>query len=155
MNFPLVNFAVSPDHRVKLKESENSDKYLDLTRELKTTVEQEGDSDTRCSGGTWNDQQRIVNGPGRLKIHRTSGDHPYYSINKIGQNTKMSPVYLKRLSVTQAPGKNHLLLLVWKTHNNNYNNNDNNKTHYLSINQTNKLLPSPEEEGCTLPTHGS
>ena len=31
----IVDFAVPADHRVKLKESEKNDKYLDLTRELK------------------------------------------------------------------------------------------------------------------------
>ena len=31
----IVDFAVSADHRVKLKEIENRDKYLDLARELK------------------------------------------------------------------------------------------------------------------------
>ena len=31
----LVDFAVLADHRIKLKESEKSDKYLDLARELK------------------------------------------------------------------------------------------------------------------------
>ena len=31
----IVNFAVSADDRVKVKESEKKDKYLDLTRELK------------------------------------------------------------------------------------------------------------------------
>ena len=31
----IVDFAVPADHRVKLKESEKKDKYLDLTRELK------------------------------------------------------------------------------------------------------------------------
>ena len=30
-----MDFAVSADHRVKLKESEKKDKYLDLARELK------------------------------------------------------------------------------------------------------------------------
>ena len=30
-----MDFAVLVDHRVKLKESEKKDKYLDLTRELK------------------------------------------------------------------------------------------------------------------------
>ena len=30
-----MNFAVLADHRVKLKESEKKDKYLDLARELK------------------------------------------------------------------------------------------------------------------------
>ena len=31
----IVNFAVTSDHSVKLKESESKDKYLDLARELK------------------------------------------------------------------------------------------------------------------------
>ena len=31
----IVDFAVPADHRVKLKESEKKDKYLDLARELK------------------------------------------------------------------------------------------------------------------------
>ena len=30
-----MNFAISADHRPKLKESEKKDKYLDLARELK------------------------------------------------------------------------------------------------------------------------
>ena len=35
----IVEFAVSADHRVKLKECEKRNKYLDLARELKKTVE--------------------------------------------------------------------------------------------------------------------
>ena len=31
----IVDFAVLTDHRIKLKESEKRDKYLDLARELK------------------------------------------------------------------------------------------------------------------------
>ena len=31
----IVNFAVQADHRIKLKECEKKDKYLDLARELK------------------------------------------------------------------------------------------------------------------------
>ena len=31
----IVDFAVPPDHRIKLKECEKKDKYLDLARELK------------------------------------------------------------------------------------------------------------------------
>ena len=32
----MVDFVVPADHRVKLKESEKKDKYLDFARELKT-----------------------------------------------------------------------------------------------------------------------
>ena len=31
----IVDFAVPADHRIKLKESEKKDKYLDLAREFK------------------------------------------------------------------------------------------------------------------------
>ena len=37
----IVDFAVPADHRINLKESEKKDKYLDLARELKKTVEHE------------------------------------------------------------------------------------------------------------------
>ena len=33
--YRIVNFAVSADHRAKLKENEKRDKYLEITRELK------------------------------------------------------------------------------------------------------------------------
>ena len=35
-NCKIVDFAVPADHRIKLKEYEKRDKYLDLARELKT-----------------------------------------------------------------------------------------------------------------------
>ena len=44
----IVNFAIPADHRVKLKESEKRDKYLDLERELKKKMKHESDSDTSC-----------------------------------------------------------------------------------------------------------
>ena len=45
----MVDFAIPADHMVKLKESEMRDKYLDLARELKKTMEHESDSDTNCN----------------------------------------------------------------------------------------------------------
>ena len=41
-----MDFAIQDDHRVKLKESEKRDKYIDLSRELKKTMEHESDCDT-------------------------------------------------------------------------------------------------------------
>ena len=35
----IMDFAILADHRVKLKECKKKDKYLDLTRELKKTME--------------------------------------------------------------------------------------------------------------------
>ena len=46
----IVDFAVPADHnRVKVKKSEKWDKYLDLARELKKTVEHEIDDYTNCN----------------------------------------------------------------------------------------------------------
>ena len=39
----IVDFAVPADHRIKLKEYEKNDKYLDLARKLKKSTDQEGD----------------------------------------------------------------------------------------------------------------
>ena len=44
----------------------------------------------------------IDNGTGELGNKKTSGNHPNYSMIKIGQNTEKSPGDLRRLAVTQA-----------------------------------------------------
>ena len=49
----IDEFALSADHRIKLKESEKRDKYLDLIRELKKTMEHEGDKYTNCDWCFW------------------------------------------------------------------------------------------------------
>ena len=46
----LVDFAVPADHRVKLKENEKKNKYVDFARELKKkSIEHESDSNTNCT----------------------------------------------------------------------------------------------------------
>ena len=42
------------DHRIKRKECEKKEKYLDLARELKKTVEHAGDNYTNCNWCVWN-----------------------------------------------------------------------------------------------------
>ncbi len=44
----IVDFAVPADHRIKLKECEKKDKYLDLA------VEHGGDNYTNCNWCVWN-----------------------------------------------------------------------------------------------------
>ena len=44
-----MDFAVPADHRIKLKENEKKDKYLDFARELKKNMEHEGDNYTNCN----------------------------------------------------------------------------------------------------------
>ncbi len=45
----IVDIAVPADHRLKLKECEKKDKYLNLVRELKKTMEHAGDDYTNCN----------------------------------------------------------------------------------------------------------
>ena len=87
-----MDFAVLVDNRVKIKENQKTDMYLGLARELKkTTMEYEGDGDTNCNRYAWNNLQRFGKETRRFRNHRTSRDHPDYSINKIGQNIEKSP----------------------------------------------------------------
>ena len=57
-------------------------------------MEHESDSDTNCNWWAWNNTQSLGKGTGRFKNERTSGNHPDYSIVKIGQNTEKSPGFL-------------------------------------------------------------
>ena len=50
----IVDFAVPADNRVKLKECEKKDKYLDLARELKKTMEHACDNYTNGNWCIWN-----------------------------------------------------------------------------------------------------
>ena len=84
-----MDFAVPADHRVKLKESEKKDKYLDLARELKKL----GNKKVTfipiiiCVFGTVT--EGLVKG---LEVLEITGrvDHPNYFIIEIGHNTKSS-----------------------------------------------------------------
>ena len=84
-------------HRIKLKENEKKDKYLDFPRELKKTMEHESDTCYCCS---WYSHQSIIKGARELGNKRTSGDHPNYNIIENGQNTEKSTGDLRRLAVT-------------------------------------------------------
>ena len=110
----IADFAVPADRRMKIKESKKRDKYFDLAREMKKTVEQEGDVDSNFSWCIWDNPQSFDKRTGRLRNKRTSRDHPDYSIIKIGQNTEKNPGDLRRFAVSQTPVANYQLSLVWK-----------------------------------------
>ena len=97
-----MDLAILVDHRVKLKESEKKDKYLDLIREQKKTMEYESDSDTNCNWCTWYNHKGFDKETGELGNKRTSRDYPNYNIIKIDQNIKKSSGDLRRLAVTQT-----------------------------------------------------
>ena len=110
-----MDFAVPADHRVKLKESEKKDKYLDLDWELKKTVENESDVYTNCNWCSLYRQRRINKESVGFGNKRTRGDHPNYCNIEIGQNTEKSPGDLRRLAAPQPPVKDTQLTLMWKT----------------------------------------
>ena len=103
----IVNFALPADHRVKLVDSKMKDKYLELVREFKNSLEQESDGDTDCEWCAWYSHQRIDKGTRGHGNKRTSGNHPKYYVTSNGQNTEKSPRDLTSLAVTQTPVKNH------------------------------------------------
>ena len=103
----IVDFAVPADHRIKLKESEKKDKYLDSARELKKTVELASDDYTSYNWSYWYSHQRIGTRTGGLGNNWTNGDNPHYCIIEIVQNTEKSPGDLRRFAVTQTPVKDH------------------------------------------------
>ena len=103
-----MDFTVPADHRIKLKESEKGDKYLDLS-------EHKGDNYTNRYWCSLYNHQKIIKGIGGLGGRRTSEGHPNYNIIEDGQNTEKSPGDLRRLADTQTLVKNHQLKLMWKT----------------------------------------
>ena len=74
--YKIVDFAVPADHRVKLKENEKKDKYLDLTRGK--VVGHESDVYTNYNLFSWFSHQRINKGTRGLGYKWTNGDHLNY-----------------------------------------------------------------------------
>ena len=103
----IVALAVPTDHRIKLREHEKKDKYLDLPRELKKLWKMKVTIIPIVIGAIF-----LTKGTGGLGNKRTSGDHPDDSIIENGQNTKKSPGDLRRLATTQTPVKDHQLMLT-------------------------------------------
>ena len=81
----------------------------------KQTMEHESDSDTNCNRYAQYSYQMIDKKTGGFRNNEPIGDHPNYSIIKIGQNTEKSSGDLKRLAVTQTLVKDHQLTPLWKT----------------------------------------
>ena len=108
----IVDFAVPTDHRIKLKECETKYKYLYLAKKIENTKEHAGDNYTNCNWCIWNSNLRNTKGTGELGTWRTSGEHPNYSSIENDQNSEKSPGDVRRLAVSQTPGKDHQLALM-------------------------------------------
>ena len=111
-----VDFAVPADHKIKLKEYEKKDKYLDLARELKTLWNMKvtiipiviGAFGTVTKGLLKRLEDLGV--CGRVETIQTTA-----LFIENGKNTEKSPGDLSWFAVTQTPVKDHQLMLVGKT----------------------------------------
>ena len=110
----ILNFAVPADHRVKLKECEKNDKYLDLAWEWKKPVDHESDGYTNCNWCSWYNHQRTGTKTEGHGNNGTGGDCPNYSIVEIGHNTPKNQGNLRRLAVAQTPVEDYQLKLTQK-----------------------------------------
>ena len=75
----MVYFAVRAEQRIKLKERETKDKYVDLARELKKkqkTMEYESNGYTNCDWCFRYSHQMIFKENRRLGNKMTRGDPP-------------------------------------------------------------------------------
>ena len=108
----IVDLAVPADHRVKMKDREKKDKYLDLARELKKLWNMNVTVISIVIGALGTITKRLVKGLEELEI---SGRVETIQTAEIGQNTEKSPGDLRRLDVTQIRVKDHQLTLMWKT----------------------------------------
>ena len=111
----LIQRRVDFDVSANQIENKIKRKHFYPARELKS-MEHEGNVDTSFNCYTRNNPQKFGKWTRKLRNQRMSGDHRNYNMIKIGQNTDRSPLDLRRLSITQAPMKDHQLTLVWKTH---------------------------------------
>ena len=64
----IVDFVVSADHRIKLKECEKKNKYLDLSRELKKKTMKHGDTYTNCKCCVWIITKGLFKGLEELEV---------------------------------------------------------------------------------------
>ena len=96
-----MDFAVSADHRIKLKASEKKDKYFDLVKELKKLWNMKVTVIPVVIGALGIVAKRFGSGTGGLGNKKTSGDNANYSIAEIDQNTEKSHGDLWTLTVTQ------------------------------------------------------
>ena len=102
----IVNFAVPDDHKIKLKESEKKDKYLDLARELKKLWNMKLTIIPIVTGSFGTVSKGLLKGLEEL-ADEWRPSKLQYCWERLGD--------FKRLAVTQTLVENHQLTLVGKT----------------------------------------
>ena len=107
-----MDISVPADHRIKLKECEKKDKYLDLARELKKLWNVKVTIIPIVISVFGTVTKGLLKGNGGIGSWRPRGDHPNDSLTENSQNTEKCPGKLRRLAVTQTQAKDHQLMLM-------------------------------------------
>ena len=105
----IVDFAVPADHRIKLKECEKQDKYIDLARELKKLWNMKVTIIPIVIGAFGTVTKGLLKGLDDLEV---GGRGETIQTTATEKNTEKSPGDLRRLAVTQSPVKDHQLTLM-------------------------------------------
>ena len=100
-----MDFAVPADPRIKLKECEKKDKYLDLARELKKLWNMKVTIVPIVIGTFGTITKGLLKGMEDLEVGGR-----VETMN--GQNPETSPGDFRRRAVTQTPVKDHQLILM-------------------------------------------
>ena len=125
-----MDFTISTDQEINIKENKKRYKYLDLARERKASWKTKVTVIPIITGALETVPICLEEGLEELEIGGRV--HQNYSITKIGKNTNKSLGDLTKLAASQTPVKDHQLTLGWKLVNNN-NNNPSKKWKKLSI----------------------
>ena len=106
-NCKIVDFAVPADHRIKLKECEKKDKYLDLARDSKRLRNMKVTIVPIVFGTFGTITKGLLRGVEDLEVGGRLESIQNDSITENGQNTEKSPGDLRILAVTQTSMKDH------------------------------------------------
>ena len=107
-----MDFAVGDDHRVKLKESEKKNKYLNLAKELKNCGNMKVMFIPIVIGALGTLTKGLIKGLEDLEIREQVETIQTTTLLRSARILRRD---LRRLVVTQTPVKDHQLTLMWKT----------------------------------------
>ena len=116
----IVDIAFLADHRIKLKECEKKDKYLNLARELKKKWNMKVTIVPTVIGAFGTVTKGLLKGLEDLEVGGRVETIQTTALLKTARNTKKSSWDLRRFAMTQTPVKNPLLTLMWRTHKTDY-----------------------------------
>ena len=100
-----MDFAIPTGHKEKIKESDKTNKYLNINKELKKTMANEADGGTNCNWSSWNSSQ-ILEVFEKIQTILTTAYLISATILSWVQNTK------EDLMLFRLQWKNHLLTVV-------------------------------------------